>query len=413
MIVNNLLNTDREPISAHTEEDKNCGMASVIQLKDGRWIVKYEPGVNRLDPKRTREYFGRGRLAKQNAEVRKQEIEYLSVARRSTSGPTFSECAVKYLTAKTPHCARRTIETLASRFATHIMPMIGNLGAAEISPLDIDHYVNERSRQTTCVWLGGKTGTVQTGKKVSQATINHEVTAIIGVLNWAVERQLILTHKLIKYRKPPLNYKIIEPPTPEEVQGILRHAPPHLIRVIFLSYYTGIRPGPVELFPMKWRQVNFTDMTITVISARKGGAVTRVIPVMDAAFGAALLAWWEADQLAGKAGESAIITFGGMPVKSVRKAWETAKKEAGIIRRIRLYDIRHAFATLLLSHNADLKSVSEMLGHSDTRITLSTYQHTSRSMHEQAIKLLPSLDAGSFDTDQGTTERIGITGKRK
>jgi len=52
---------------------------------------------------------------------------------------------------------------------------------------------------------------------------------------------------------------------------------------------------------------------------------------------------------------------------------------------IRFHDLRHTHATILLKANTHPKIVAERLGHSDIRMTLSTYSHVLPDMQEQAI----------------------------
>ncbi|WRZ57966.1 tyrosine-type recombinase/integrase [Streptomyces sp. NBC_01294] len=60
---------------------------------------------------------------------------------------------------------------------------------------------------------------------------------------------------------------------------------------------------------------------------------------------------------------------------------------------IRLHDLRHGAATLMLAADIDIKIVSDTLGHSDTRITRDIYQsvlpHVSKSAAEATAKLVP------------------------
>lgn len=60
---------------------------------------------------------------------------------------------------------------------------------------------------------------------------------------------------------------------------------------------------------------------------------------------------------------------------------------------IRLHDLRHGAATLMLAADVDIKIVSDTLGHSDTRITRDIYQsvlpQVGRSAAEAAAKLVP------------------------
>ena len=52
--------------------------------------------------------------------------------------------------------------------------------------------------------------------------------------------------------------------------------------------------------------------------------------------------------------------------------------------KIRLHDLRHTAATLLLSEGVHPKIVSEMLGHAEIGITLNLYSHVTPAMHESA-----------------------------
>ncbi len=53
-----------------------------------------------------------------------------------------------------------------------------------------------------------------------------------------------------------------------------------------------------------------------------------------------------------------------------------------------MYDLRHAFATHLLENGADLKSVSEILGHASPDMTMRVYQHVSSDLKRKAVDLL-------------------------
>ena len=67
---------------------------------------------------------------------------------------------------------------------------------------------------------------------------------------------------------------------------------------------------------------------------------------------------------------------------------------------IRLYDLRHRCATLLLTANENPKIVSERLGHSSVVITLDTYSHVLPSMQRAASEKIENM----LFTESGTLE---------
>jgi integrase len=58
------------------------------------------------------------------------------------------------------------------------------------------------------------------------------------------------------------------------------------------------------------------------------------------------------------------------------------------LSKVRLHDLRHSFASLLLAGGADLKTVSTALGHSTIAVTADTYAHVSPAMLHDAANLL-------------------------
>lgn len=58
---------------------------------------------------------------------------------------------------------------------------------------------------------------------------------------------------------------------------------------------------------------------------------------------------------------------------------------AGLPKTTRLHDLRHTFATQMLAHSVDLKTCSELLGHSTPGFTAMVYVHPSLDMKKKAI----------------------------
>lgn len=356
---------------------------SVHQTTDGRWFVRYPKGKNELEPDRTREYFGRGHEAEAKARQRNDE---LGLGTRKEPSPLFEQLVLEYVKAKAPTMPESSKISLAAKIDGVILPRLGHMRAMEITPSVLDRYVANRR------------------KTVKITTIHRDLSDIRAILRFAVKRKWLARNPMEDYVFPRRDDEVIEPPSQEEIELLLKHSAPHLVRAIVLSYYTGLRPGAVELLEMRWHAVNLTGRKVVVKSADKGGLRKRVVPITDAGLYAVLEAWLEEDRAAGKTSGDCIVTYRGKPIASLKSAWQAAKKRAKITRRIRMYDIRHAFATNMLDNGADLKHVSILLGHKSVQQTVDTYQHTSKRLAEEALQKLPSILSGNLGNTGNTSE---------
>ena len=100
----------------------------------------------------------------------------------------------------------------------------------------------------------------------------------------------------------------------------------------------------------------------------------------------------------------------------VTRHFERLAREAGL-PPIRLHDLRHGAATLALAGGADLKTVSEMLGHSTITITADTYAsvlpEVAHRAAEAAARLVPrtqsaeSTRPGPISVPSATEDDVG------
>ena len=82
----------------------------------------------------------------------------------------------------------------------------------------------------------------------------------------------------------------------------------------------------------------------------------------------------------------------------MQNRYRSLLKRAGIPYR-NFHALRHTYATRCIEQNVDTKSVSELLGHSDVRITLQTYVHVSLRHKQQAVQsicFLPVCGSGGL-----------------
>jgi len=74
-----------------------------------------------------------------------------------------------------------------------------------------------------------------------------------------------------------------------------------------------------------------------------------------------------------------------LTTRNIQKIVQKAAQKAGINKEVHPHTLRHSFATHLLSHVADLRSVQEMLGHSSISTT-QIYTHVDRSRLKEIHK---------------------------
>ena len=339
---------------------------AVTCLPDGRWVCYWQ---GRTTGRRRKRYFGRGIQAEQAARRFNDSLQ-LRRGRppRRHYGPSFSDLAGLYFHKK--GFGRKPRETLSYRLDGAILPAIGHHYAMSLTVDHMDGYVARRRRDG-----------------VKDNSIAREVTDIKAILNWATRRRppLIPTNPVRDFKAPSARDQIILPPEPDELAAIYQHACAHLRRFIVLSSYIGARPGAVEVLSITWAAVSWSGRTIRIISADKGGPVSRQVPV-HADLLHNLQAWFADDtaRYKKKAPAMPIVHYWGRPITTIKRAWRAALTGAGITRRIRPYDLRHRFVTSALEAGADIGALSDIVG-SRPETLRKHYQHVTREMHRRTI----------------------------
>ena len=214
------------------------------------------------------------------------------------------------------------------------------------------------------------------------------MSVLRAAINWGVRNELLPANPLADLRMPRARARRTAPPSPPEINAILAAAAPHVQRVIVLGMYTGARIGPSELFRLEWRDVDLEQAMIRMPSAHKNNRQdARDVPIRRALL--PLLRQWRQQDAA--RGIATVISWRGRPLRSITRAWHTALEKAGIERRIRPYDLRRAYATYALAGGADIKTIADLMGHTDASMILKTYQHVLDSQRREAQEAMPDI----------------------
>lgn len=156
-----------------------------------------------------------------------------------------------------------------------------------------------------------------------------------------------------------------------EVERIVTHAAPLKHRTMLMTTYAaGLRLN--EVIHLRVTDIDSARMTIRVEQG-KGGKDRYTI--LSAHLLAALRGYWKAEHPAAWL----FPARGGdrpMHETSLQKAYQTAKRRAGITKPGGIHGLRHAFATHLLEAGVDLHTIQRLLGHRDISTTTRYFQLT-------------------------------------
>jgi integrase len=195
--------------------------------------------------------------------------------------------------------------------------------------------------------------------------------------------------------------------TEEEVKRFRAAAASSKWAVFFeLMLGTGVRPG--EALALSWENVDLERGTITIrrslaranrrweFNEPKTRSGRRTIPLPES-LKLALAQHRERQRELGHV-DLLFCNIDGDPVHQrviVTGSFKPALARAGLSESIRLYDLRHTHATLMLLAEIHPKIVSERLGHSSIAITLDTYSHVLPNMQQEAARKFEELVYGS------------------
>ena len=222
---------------------------------------------------------------------------------------------------------------------------------------------------------------------IKATTARTRLGILRAVLRWCAEREY---RGPVDFPKMPRGkcQKFI-PPTPEELEAILAHAAPHIVRVAIIGAQLGARVGPSELLRLTWGDVDLNRRVLRIHGSRKNlDAPWREVPIRESLV-QVFEAWKHEDETQGM--EYLIHYHGKRIASDIRGAWHNACRRAGITRNIRPYDLRHAFGTELVAAGCDVGTVAALMGHSTPTMLLTHYQYVLNKQKRNAVESLPDV----------------------
>lgn len=330
-----------------------------------------------------------------------------------------------------------TIERCESSLNKIVIPAIGHLKLSKIQPLHIQKLYDDIA----------KTGYNSNGKikMYSSNTIKRIHQIISSTLSTAVQWQLIdsnpcsrvkppkiekqadvkhftleQTNSFIEYLNKP--YKVSycgrtkKDGSPSDRHYETRELPTQFKLLFKMALFGGFRRG--ELIALTWQDIDFKSYTINIdkSSARtKNGVVTKspktyssirtvVLPkelinelklykTEQQRYRLSIGTYWEGDNylFIQDNGKQMDLSTPNKVFKKVINRYNANVEDKNKLPEITLHGLRHTSATLLISENIDVKTVSKRLGHSECSTTMDIYAHALQKKDEVAAITLENI----------------------
>ncbi len=233
-------------------------------------------------------------------------------------------------------------------------------------------------------------GYTRKAKTLAAATINKyfailKAAYFLALRNGKVDRNPVSQVKMLKENNARVRYL-----SKEEEDRLFEILPTEYHAMVRIAIHTGLRR--MELFKLKWTDVNFQQLVITIGESKTGEA--RTVPLNDIAVGALKGIVRRIDNP---------YVFPGTKPGTYRtdlpKSWKRFLELAGI-ENFRWHDLRHTFGSRLVMAGVDLYTVSKLLGHHGIKMT-ERYAHLSPGHLAQAVSKLVKPEPSATKTATG------------
>ena len=361
---------------------------NIRKRKDGRWEGRYYVWESR-----TRKKIQRSVYAKSYGEVKGKLSDarlYQEKTRKSNRNGmeiSFGEAAEEWLDIIRSEKKHATYTKYRITYEKHLHKELGSFTFSELNSDLLTAVFREKATETFSVSL----------QKSISCVLNQ-------IFSYAISHyQVHLSHYTFQRNK--IRTKPAEVLNRSEQVRLLQYLYGEMDSSklgIVICISTGLRLG--ELCALKWKDIDFEEKllhvnaTVQRIATDDGKAKTtllegdpksvfsrREIPLSDEL--ARLLLSCRNNP---NPGEYVINGRKPMEPRTYQNRFQRYLQSAGI-RKKNFHTLRHTFATNCIESGVDIKSLSEILGHSDVKITLNRYVHPTTEVKRQHMNSLSAI----------------------
>ncbi len=269
----------------------------------------------------------------------------------------------------------------------HLNPYFGKIDLANINNELVQKYILVKK------------------ENLSNVTINLHITLLKTIMNQALENEIIQVNKIYKTKKLKVNSKEVKAFSindQKKIENYCLNSKEYYYSVgILLCLYTGLRIG--ELVALTWDDVNFKtkelniNKTITRIRKNKEWIEMIIEPktkksIRKIPLGNEIIILLKELKkkkiskyiVSNKTGDRALI-------RTYQYFFTRIQNNLNIKEVLNFHALRHTFATRAIESGMDIKTLSEILGHSNTSITINRYVHSLDETKKKAMNKLSKM----------------------
>lgn len=306
------------------------------------------------------------------------------------------------------HLSESTLTVYLDHIENHIKPVFGDKRLDQVLPIHVVNFLSDLKRTN--------------GEEMAISTQQYVYRVLRNIFSRAVEWKIIKNNPVAAVKKPKEIKKKKEPNVYDENEvsklfEAVHNQPFHWRIFITLALAAGLRRG--ELLGLEWSHINLKEGTIhiqqtlgrgrdgrPILKEPKSTTSDRIITLSNSVIQELKL--YQAECF--KERDNVVDLFkeeehdfvfrnedGSHFYPTTPTTWwrrfidKINDGNENPIRYIRLHDLRHTSATLLINQGVHAKIISERLGHADIRITMDTYGHALRSADQEAANKLDNL----------------------
>lgn len=384
---------------------------NIFKRKDGRWEARYIKG-------RTKEGkiiygFVYGKTYKEAKEKQAKARNALKISTKINEyadGKNFDYYIDLWLNNKRSEVKESTYVKYFGEIQNHIKPYFENIRLHSMDFEKVDGFKNH----------------LLYGKGLSANTV-HSILVLLNSIMKFASRYSEDKFSVCEIKYPKADKKEIRVLNNDEENKLIKYLLKNTDRYklgVLLMLTTGMRIG--EICALRWGSINLNDRSIKInctlqrikntdydnevktihtktklsITKPKSGTSIRIIPINDSVV--CLLSGFEC-----KNNDSFLLSGNENPIEPRVLQYQIRKcaKELGL-EGVHAHTFRHSFATRAIEAGFDIKSLSEILGHSTTTITLDRYVHSSMNFKRANMAKLDFI-ADAFRQSDEQSDVIG------